>query len=120
MRKIRRTTLITAFCVSVLAGLGLARKVDFTPYIWLVGLSPLLLLVRRKAIIALIISVLLGLGIGLWRGGFYMQNVHHLQNLTGRKVTIIATAASDSIYGKRSQIQFTGNKIELLEPDRTP
>ncbi|HET7827594.1 MAG TPA: ComEC/Rec2 family competence protein, partial [Candidatus Saccharimonadales bacterium] len=29
---------------------------------------------------------------------------------------IIATAASDSIYGKRSQIQFTGNHIQMLEP----
>lgn len=60
--------------------------------------------------------IFLGLNFGLWRGSAYMQNVRQLQGLAERKVTIIATATTDSIYGKRSQIQFTGNKIELTKP----
>lgn len=45
-----------------------------------------------------------------------MQNVHQLQNLAEQKVTIQVTATTDSIYGNRSQVQFTGNNIQLLSP----
>jgi competence protein ComEC len=46
----------------------------------------------------------------------YMHNVHQLKSLTERKVTIVATATSDSIYGKRGQIQFTGSNIHMNYP----
>jgi competence protein ComEC len=120
MREFRRTSLIAIFCLSVLSGLGLARKLDFTPNIWYLGLSPLLLLLRRKNLLSLLIIISLGLGFGLWRGGVYMSHVRDLHGLAEQKVTIQATATSDSIYGKRSQIQFTGNKIQMLEPYHKP
>ncbi len=116
MRQFRRTTLIAILCLSVLAGLGLSRKITFIPGIWYLSLLPLLLLFRRKHLASLLVVIALGLFLGLWRGSLYMQNVHQLQSLTGQKVRIEATAASDSIYGKRSQIQFTGNNIKLLAP----
>lgn len=47
-----------------------------------------------------------------------MQNVYRLQGLSERQVTVQVTAASDSFYGKRSQIQFTGSNISLLAPYR--
>ena len=116
MRRFRRTTLITVFCLAVLCGLGAARKVNFYPSIWMVLLAPILLFVKRKNILSLIIILVFGGGIGLWRGGMYMHNVHQLKSLTERKITIIATATSDSIYGKRSQIQFTGSNIQMIYP----
>lgn len=48
-----------------------------------------------------------------------MQNVRQLQSLALQKVTIVATATTDSIYGNKSQIQFTGNRIQLIEPYKT-
>lgn len=116
MGKLRRTTLITVFCVSVLIGLGLARKTLFSSYEWLFLASPLLLLLRNKKTAYLLISLALGLSLGLWRGGAYMSHVRQLQALTEQKVTVVAKASSDSIYGTRSQIQFTGNNVKLIEP----
>src|SRR5690348_12029614 len=104
MRKFQRTTLIAAFCLSVLGGLGLARKVSFIPSIWLLSLLPLLLLLKRKSIVSLFFILLLGAGVGLWRGGGFMQNVYQLRSYTGQKVTIQAKATSDAVYSTRSQI----------------
>lgn len=120
MRRFRRTTLITIFCVAVLAGLGLARKLQIEPQVWWLVFVPLVLLVRHKNITALLLVCLLGLGLGLWRGGTYMSHVHDLRKLTTSKVAVIATATSDSIYGKKSQIQFTANDIQLIEPYAQP
>jgi competence protein ComEC len=120
MREFRRTTLIAALCLSVLAGLGLARKVNFAPNIWFLLLSPLLLLLRRKNLLSLLIVAALGLGIGLWRGSLYMSHVYQLRALSGQKVTIQATATADAIYSTKSQIEFTANRAELLYPETKP
>lgn len=115
--KFQRTTLITVGCLSVLAGLGLARKVSFEPTVgWLV-LLPALFLLRHKRFTSVILVILLGLGLGLWRGGLYMDKLGELKQLTSRKVVIEATATTDSIYSTRSQIEFTANHANLLEPD---
>lgn len=119
MMRFRRTTLICAFCLAVLTGLGLSRKLDFSPGYYGLLLVPALIILRRKNVFALLLVAVIGLGIGLWRGGIYMHNAHELQGLTGRRVTIEATAATDSFYGKRSQIQFTGNDIALIKPYET-
>jgi len=120
MRRFRRTTLITVGCSATLAGLGLSRKLQITPQIWWLAFAPLVILFKSKNISSLILVCLLGLGLGLWRGGVYMQKLHLLQDLSMQSVTIQATATSDSIYGNRSQIQFTGGNIKLLAPYKTP
>src|SRR3990167_3811059 len=120
MRRFRRTTLITVGCVSVLAGLGLARKINFEPQIWWLILLPLLLQIRRKNTISLILIILFGLSLGLWRGAAYMEKVYDLRQLSGQKVTILATATSDSIYGQNARMEFTANKVELTEPQTKP
>src|ERR1700759_508381 len=107
MRRFRRTTLITAFCLAILAGLGLARVIDFSPPIYAVFLLPLLILLRGRRATSLILVLLVGLSLGLWRGGQYMAHARQLQSLAEQKITIQAISSSDSIYGKRSQIQFT-------------
>lgn len=121
MRRFRRATLITVFCLAVLAGLGLSRKVSFElgllPSILVTGC---LLLLKPKNITGLILVTLLGLGLGLWRGGAYMQHVYDLKELTGQKVTITAKATSDSIYSTRSQIEFTANDAKMTEPAAKP
>lgn len=114
--RVRRTTLICAFCLAVLAGLGLSRRINFNPGYLSLFLIPMALLIKRKNFIFLILILALGIGIGLWRGSGYMHNVRRLQSLATQKVTISATATTDSIYGNKSQIQFTGDNIELISP----
>ncbi len=81
---------------------------------------PSLLLLRHRKFTSVILIILFGLGIGLWRGGIYMHKLGELKQLTTQKVVIEATATSDSIYGARSQIEFTANKVNLLEPQAKP
>jgi len=122
MKRYRRTTLITAGCVAVLAGLGLSRKLNIAPQIFLPSLiaTGCLLLLRPKNITGLILVVFLGLSLGLWRGDAYMQKLHVLHSHALQKVTIQATATSDSVYGNKSQIQFTANNIQMIKPQPEP
>jgi competence protein ComEC len=120
MKKFRKTTLIAVFCLSVLAGVGLARKISFTPGIPYLFLTPLLLLLRKRSILSLLMILAFGVGVGLWRGGIYMQNVYSLRDLTGQKVMIEAKATTGAVYSKRSQIEFTANHINLLSPEAKP
>lgn len=112
--------MITAGCVGVLAGIGLAREFQIQPAVWWLAGAPLLLLFRHKTFTSLVLVCLVGLSMGLWRGSIYMSHVRDLQSLSLQEVTIEATATSDSIYGNKSQIQFTGNNVQLLEPYNKP
>jgi competence protein ComEC len=116
MRVFRRTTLITAGCLAALAGIGLSREVGFNYSDWLVLFLPLLLILKKKNLSSLTLVVLLGLLLGLWRGSLYMQKLNDLKSLTTRSVTIQATATSDAVYVKGSQLQFTANHIQLITP----
>jgi competence protein ComEC len=120
MKNPRRTTLITVFCLSVLVGIGLARKTSLVPNIWLWILLPLLALFKNRNWSYLLVAVFLGTGVGLWRGGQFMQNVYQLRDLAGQKVTIEATATADATYSNKSQIEFTANKVSLIEPKDKP
>lgn len=106
--------MIAVFSLSVIAGVGLARKATISPTLWLLSLAPLLIFLRSKNLVCLMIVMILGAGIGLWRGSIYMQHVYELRNLAGQKVTIEATSTMDSIYSKRSQIEFNANHIQLI------
>jgi competence protein ComEC len=117
MKKFRRTTLITVFCVSVLVGIGLARKTSLVPNFWLWILLPLFALLKNRNWAYLLIAICIGTGIGLWRGGQFMQNVYQLRDLTGQKVTVEATASADAVYSAKSQIEFTAGNISLVKPE---
>ena len=114
MRRRRRTTLIISFCLGVLGGLGLSRRLIVEPQVWWLGFLPLLLLLRRKNITSLIIITICGLLIGLSRGGAFMEKASALQNLNGQKVVVTGTALTDSIYGQNSQIELAGSKSAVL------
>lgn len=116
MRRFRRTTLITVGSVSVLAGLGASRKIGIEPEIWLLTFLPTLILLKKKNIASLILVMVLGFSLGLWRGNLYMQKLADINGLAQQKVTIEASASSDAVYGTRSQIEFTASQIKLLRP----
>jgi competence protein ComEC len=104
----------------VLAGLALSRRLNIAIQPWWLLFTPLLLQLRRKNVISLLLIVFFGLALGLWRGGVYVAKLNDLHSLSGRRVTIEATATSDSIYGRGSQIEFTANKTVLVEPKVKP
>ena len=65
---------------------------------------------------SLILVIVIGLLLGLWRGSLFMHQLDQLKNLSAQKVTIEATATSDAVYSSKTQLQFTANHIELIEP----
>lgn len=113
MRRFRRTTLITASCLSILVGIGLAKLVSFEPVVWLLLFTPALLVLKKKKLAALFLVIIFGLSLGLWRGGIFVQKLDQIKALSGQQVTIQAKASSDAIYSTASQLEFTANHIEL-------
>jgi competence protein ComEC len=112
--RFRRTTLITVGCLSVLAGIGLSRKFSIAPEWWIILFAPALLLLQKKNSISLVIVILLGIGLGIWRGGIYMQKLAVLKSLSTHAITFQTTAKNDAVYGNKSQIEFIGSAVELL------
>ncbi len=116
MRRFRRTTLIIVGCFSVLAGLGLSRIIYLEAVWWMIVFLPALFLLRRKNLASLMLVIIVGLGLGLWRGGIYMGKLAENKHLSGQKVTIQATSTSDAVYAARSQLEFTATDVKLVEP----
>lgn len=116
MRRFRRTTLIAIFCLAILAGLGFSRKVNLAFSPWdLCIIIPCLALLRRKNLTSLVFIVILGISLGLWRGGIYMQKLAQLKNLGGQNVTLEVSATSDAVYSQATQLEFTANHVQLLQ-----
>lgn len=117
--RFRHTTLLTVLCISILAGLALARRVTFT--------EPLLVLVpgviagaffRKKNVLILCLLIVCGVGFGLWRGAIYMAHTRSYQELLRKKITITARAETDAIYGKTKQLDFDASRIVMESPFR--
>ncbi len=115
MRRPRRTTLITIFCLAVLGGIGVSRK--FNPEItgyWFLAL-PLLVSLKYKNFTSIFTVMVLGLAVGLWRGSSYMQYVYQLNSLNGKKITMQVKATTDAVYSTRSQIEFISTDAQFSD-----
>ena len=119
MRRFRRTTLLTVACLAVLVGIGLAKIISFELPIWGLLFIVFCLSLRPKRTIVLILVVLFGLSLGLWRGGAFAQKLGQIKSLSGQQVTIQAIASSDAIYSTASQLEFTVKNVQLA-PDSQP
>jgi ComEC/Rec2-related protein len=113
---VRRTTLITVGCFAAIAGVGLARKFTWEP--WLLICPLLILPIFKRRFGKLLLIALLGLCFGLWRGSLYMEKLQGLQAFTNRKVTIQVVATNDAVYGNKSQLEFTANHVRLWPSGR--
>lgn len=106
-RQIRRTTIISFGAAAFLAGIGLARLGWFVPgTILLAGLPLLVLCSRRLLVLSVPAIMILGLMLGLWRGGLVDQQIRQYDGLIGRKVMVTGVVAEDSTYGAKKQIDF--------------
>jgi competence protein ComEC len=102
-----RTTLITVGLVASLVGLVLAKMGLGAPWWSVVAMALLvLLLYRRRSWAALVVVIMCGLVVGLWRGADMMLRIHPYTALYGRVVTLNAVANEDAVYGKNSQLSF--------------
>ena len=112
----RRSDTILGLSGAFLAGLLLARFHIVLP-LWPVFLLCVsLVAVARRPYARLFVAVLLGLTLGVWRGGVYLQQLQPYQDLATQKVTVQATATMDAVYGQRSQLSFEVSHIRIVNP----
>jgi competence protein ComEC len=111
--RFRRTTLLTLLYMTFLGGVGLAYAGHSIAvnYVWFAGV--LLIVFRKRTIVTLALVVVLGLGVGLWRGALFMQKLAAYEPYYDQKVTLTAQAMTDATYGKTGQLSFDANRIYL-------
>jgi len=72
---------------------------------------PAVFLAARYRIIAYILLCATCLLLGWWRGGAYRTEVLRYAGLNGQKVTVVAIASDDAVYGTASQLTFEAGHI---------
>jgi len=104
--KIRRTTLILVFLISLLGGLFISKTTQPLSASWLLLALLLVPLVFGSKKVLVVYLVLLGVLIGWWRGGILQSQNLVYKELFYKTVTVTGRATEDSYYGDRSQLQF--------------
>jgi competence protein ComEC len=97
---------VAVFCAAIVCGIGLSRVVSFEGLWIIIGLGLLVLFAHRRRMSAVLLSILVGLLIGGWRGSDYMSRLQLYQPYYDQKVTIIGTANADGSYNKKSMLAF--------------
>jgi competence protein ComEC len=116
--RFRRTTILMVGLAAFLGGLGFARLNAAFASGWLVmgGILTMVTLPRRR--LAAVLSILiLGFGLGWWRGASYLQRLEPYEELSGQAVVVEATAESDGVYTDKSQLGFDAGSIHILKPE---
>jgi len=103
--RFRRTTIISASLLAFLVGLVLAKsgwRVDVV-----VALIPagLLVVFRKRTVATVLVVLVLGLLLGVWRGGAVQQQVAEYGQFYGRTVLVSGRVLDDPVYDK-AQLDF--------------
>ncbi len=111
--RFRRTTVQLFLLIGMLGGLGLGYRWSL-PFL-IAGATGILLAIawRRRNLVTIIVMLVFGLSLGLWRGGLYAQRLSAWQGLHYQKITLHVRAAEDAIYGKNGQMSFAAKHIRL-------
>lgn len=121
LRYVRRTTIIMCGLAACLAGVGLARVIEFPGMVWLGAGGVLLLVLHRKQRVSLVVAaVFFGLLIGLWRGGGFKTQLDSYKPLYNQKIIVTGQATTDAVYGDKSQLSFDLGDLQLIEPSEQP
>jgi len=116
--RFKRTTLMSAGCLAVLAGIAMARLslAGLESYWWLGSLAVSLVVFRSRSVLALVCVIFFGLTLGWWRGGIVQSQVNSYEPLFGESVVLMVKADSDGTYTDRSQIIFDAGHVVVAEP----
>ncbi|HSX30974.1 MAG TPA: ComEC/Rec2 family competence protein [Candidatus Saccharimonadales bacterium] len=70
---------------------------------------------KRDAWLAGALAVI-GLLLGIWRGGGYLHELQPYHSLALQKVTFTAMANIDAVYGTNSQLSFVVRDVQFMRP----
>lgn len=117
MRPQKRTTLFAWFFGSFLLGLGsVVITKNGLSNSWLLIILLLCLLLIRARALAWMIVMMIGLLLGLVRGGQFYPELQTYGELDGVSVTIRGVALQDATYHESGQLEFDLNDITVLSP----
>ena len=112
--KFQRSTLLLLGCLSYLVGVGVAHTGLTVAGVWCVGVAIIAIVIApKRSLSTLMCFILCGLIVGCWRGSVYMQKLHVYDQVYLHKVTLDVRALDDGVYGKKSQMSFTGAHATL-------
>lgn len=104
--RFRRTTLISLGCGAFLVGLGLAKIGWLVDAWWLAGSLLFVPFLLGRKVWAIMAVVVIGLLLGVWRGGLALQDLHAYAPLFDKKVSLHGVIANDPTYGKKGEQVF--------------
>lgn len=108
-KRVSRIFLLSAGCLSALAGIGLVAAGWRVPIWWLLLVPALFIACRRRLVyIALPAAIAAGLIVGGWRGSQQAEDLLVYQSLFGQKVIVTGVVSDDPTY-------FDGQRVLMLE-----
>lgn len=101
-------------CVGFLVGVSVAARIRIDSGWLIVGLGlAVLLLIKRAHVGALLLITVFGLCLGWYRGGQYLTLANQYRPYYDQKITIMATASSDAVYGNNGQLSFDVTNVQI-------
>lgn len=114
-RYLKRTALIQAGLVGILAGILLARFGWSTNVTFMAAGFALTPLVARLKWLAIVAAIAIGLNIGLWRGSAVWQQLSRYRPFQDQSITLLGTVTNDAAYSQRGQLEFQIKDITAIE-----
>lgn len=115
--RFNRTTLLAVGLTTVLAGLLWARFGAVPNLNFMIVGFMLLPLLPAKKIPALLVMLIIGLNLGLWRGAVTKSQIDLYQPLYDQKVILVGRVIDDSSYAYKSQTEFHVGDVQLVARD---
>lgn len=119
LQKIHVSWLIAVWCVGVTVGVILVMKLPlgmFAGMGWLLlGLVLILPIIKTQRRWMILLMLLSGLVIGLWRGGVGQSGLEYYQQLVGSQVELSGRIIEDPDIDKRNQTVLRLTDIKLAE-----
>lgn len=117
-KRLAQTTLLTVFCLSLISGVALARRISYSnTIVTILSVMVALLCCQSRSFLSLGIVTVAGVLLGLGRGQTFMRYSDNYQQLFRKPVTIVATADTDAIYGTNSQLSFDASHLVVQPGD---
>lgn len=118
MRSVRQTHVVFWFCIACLVGLICGKYVSVAAILVLLLGFCSLLLWRIRSSMTIIIFIVFGLSLGVWRGHNISTELKAYEGLYGQEVVLEGRAINDGAYSEQSQLEFDIQDIRAIEPDR--
>ena len=118
--RLQRWVLLIACCLAVFGGVAFARQqqLDDARWLWLI-VPAVVFSLRKQNLVTLLLLTVLFFGIGWWRGTEYVHKLAVHTSLQHHRVVMVGRAAEDAVYGKRYQLEFSIDNVQVVSPKRT-